>query len=206
MIAKKLLSPSLSPFQPIQPLVLTSLLNSTAQSSEPFLPKNPCFLATDLIKSYFERGLTQEARTLFEEMSERDVVAWTAMVAGYTSCNHQCLAWGVFCDMLRNEITPNAFTFSSVLKACKGMKALKCGASVHGLVIKHGLGVNVYVDNALTDFYATTGATMEDACNVFQNIHAKNAVSWTTLITGFTHRGDGYSGLQVFQQMLLVSG
>ena len=34
---------------------------------------------------------------------------------------------------------------------------------------------------------------------------AKNAVSWTTLITGYTHRGDGYGGLRVFRQMLLVS-
>lgn len=139
-------------------------------------------------------------------MSERDLVAWTAMVAGYTSCNHHSLAWTMFCEMVRNEIAPNAFTFSSVLKACKGMKALKCGASVHGLIIKHGVEGCMYVDNALMDVYATTCATMDDACMIFQNIHAKNAVSWTTLITGFTHRGDGYSGLRVFQQMLLVSG
>ncbi|KAF3453932.1 hypothetical protein FNV43_RR04373 [Rhamnella rubrinervis] len=203
MIAKKLLSPSLPLFHPIPLMIWNSLLNSTAQSNKPFLPKNPSILATNLIKSYFERGFIKEARTLFEEMSERDLVAWTAMVAGYTSCNHHNLAWAMFCEMVRNEITPNAFTFSSVLKACKGMKALKCGASVHGLVIKHGVEGCMHVDNALMDVYATTCATMEDACMVFQNIHVKNAVSWTTLITGFTHRGDGYSGLRVFQQMLL---
>ena len=43
-----------------------------------------------------------------------------------------------------------------------------------------------------------------EACMVFQKIDAKNAVSWTTLITGYTHRGDGYGGLRVFGQMLLI--
>ncbi|PQP96136.1 putative pentatricopeptide repeat-containing protein [Prunus yedoensis var. nudiflora] len=65
-------------------------------------------------------------------MPARDVVAWTAMIAGYTSCSHHSHAWALFCEMVRNEMEPNAFTFSSVLKACKGMKALSCGALVHG--------------------------------------------------------------------------
>lgn len=151
-------------------------------------------------------GLIKEARTLFDEMREKDVVAWTAMVEGYTSCSHHSLAWAVLCEMVSNEVVPNAFTFSSVLKACKGMKSLSCGALIHGLVIKHGVDCSIYVANALMDVYATTCATMDDACMVFQDIYAKNAVSWTTLITGFTHRGDGYSGLQVFQQMLQVIG
>lgn len=101
---------------------------------------------------------------------------------------------------------PNAFTFSSVLKACKGIGALSCGALVHGSAVKRGMQGSIYVENALVDMYATCCASMEDACVVFDDICEKNDVSWTTLITGFTHRGDGYGGLRVFQQMLLVSG
>ena len=138
-------------------------------------------------------------------MPERDVVAWTTMIAGYSSCNHHTRAWVVFCEMMREgSEQPNAFTMSSALKACKGMKSLSCGAMVHGLAIKRGMNGCIYVDNVLLDMYATCCVTMDDACAVFRDICAKNDVSWTTLIAGYTHRGDGYSGLQAFRKMLSV--
>uniref|UniRef100_A0A7N2L4M1 Pentatricopeptide repeat-containing protein n=1 Tax=Quercus lobata TaxID=97700 RepID=A0A7N2L4M1_QUELO len=140
-------------------------------------------------------------------MPEKDVVAWTAVIAGYTSCNHYSHAWAMFCEMVRNGVEPSALTLSSALKGCKSMRALSYGALVHGLAIKHGMKESMYVNNALMDMYATCATccvSMDEACMVFQEINAKNAVSWTTLITGYTHRGDGYGGLRVFWQMLLV--
>ncbi|KAA8545271.1 hypothetical protein F0562_020055 [Nyssa sinensis] len=178
--------------------------DSTTHLNPPFQPKGPSTLATNLIISYFKKGLIGEARILFDEMPERDVVAWTAMIAGYTSCNHHNHAWTVFCEMMREGTDrPNEFTMSSALKACKGMKSLSCGALVHGLAIKHGMDGCLYVDNALLDVYATCCVSMDDACTIFRDIHEKNAVSWTTMITGYTHGGDGYGGLRVFRQMLL---
>jgi pentatricopeptide repeat protein len=206
MSTKRLLSNT--NFHSIPPIIRNSIQwthNCQTQSKPPFLPKGPSVLATNLIKSYFERGLIKEARVLFDEMPERDVVTWTAMVAGYTACNRYSHAWTVFVEMVGNGMEPNAFTLSSALKVCKGMKALSCGALVHGLAIKHGVEGSMYVDNALMDMYATCCVSMDEACRVFQDIRAKNAVSWTTLITGYTHRGDGYGGLRVFRQMLQVS-
>ncbi|KAG7022386.1 putative pentatricopeptide repeat-containing protein, partial [Cucurbita argyrosperma subsp. argyrosperma] len=194
-------------FHPIPLIVRNSLQwinnSTTLQSTPPFTPKSPSIWATNLIKSYFDKGLSKHARNLFDEMPERDVVAWTAMIVGFTSCNDYTQSWAVFCEMLRSHIHPNAFTLSSVLKACKGMKALSCGTLAHSLATKHGIDGSMYVQNALLDMYATCCATMDDALTVFNDIPLKTAVSWTTLIAGFTHRGDGYSGLQVFRQMLL---
>ncbi|EEF49987.1 pentatricopeptide repeat-containing protein, putative [Ricinus communis] len=155
------------------------------------------------MKSYFEKGLVREARNVFDEMLERDVVAWTVMIAGYASCNEHAYAWSMFCDMVASEMNPNAFTISSVLKACKGMKSLSCGTLVHGFAIKHGIEGSIFVDNALMDAYATCCVSMREACLVFCGIEVKNAVSWTTLIAGYTHKGDGHLGLQIFRQMLL---
>ncbi|KAA0050956.1 putative pentatricopeptide repeat-containing protein [Cucumis melo var. makuwa] len=193
-------------FHPIPLIVRNSLQwisNSTLQSNPPFTPKGPSFWATNLIKSYFDKGLTREACNLFNEIPERDVVTWTAMIVGFTSCNHYPQAWTMFSEMLRSEVQPNAFTMSSVLKACKGMKALSCGALAHSLATKLGIDRSVYVQNALLDMYAASCATMDDALSVFNDIPLKTAVSWTTLIAGLTHRGDGYSGLLAFRKMLL---
>lgn len=151
-------------------------------------------------------GLVREARTLFDEMPERDVVAWSAMISGYVSCNSHMDAWRVFQELLRDGegVRPNEFTFSSALKACKKMNSLSCGALVHGLALKHGVLGNIYVGNALMDMYGTCCDCMDRACAVFEEIGVKNAVTWTTLIAGYTHLEDGHGGLRVFRQMLLV--
>lgn len=129
------------------------------------------------------------------------------MITGYTSCNHHNRAWNVFTNMLRDGVKPNAFTISAVLKACKSLKALSCGKLVHGLAIKIGTqGSSIYVDNALMDMYATCCDSMDNARLVFEDIGTKNAVSWTTLITGYTHRRDSFGGLRVFRQMFMEEG
>lgn len=129
------------------------------------------------------------------------------MITGYTSCNHHNRAWNVFTNMLRDGVKPNAFTVSAVLKACKSLKALSCGKLVHGLAIKIGTqGSSIYVDNALVDMYATCCDSMDNARLVFEDIGTKNAVSWTTLITGYTHRRDSFGGLRVFRQMFMEEG
>lgn len=180
--------------------------NSSTHFKSPFLPKLPSVLATNVIKSYFEAGLVEEARTLFDEMPERDVVAWSAMISGYTSRNLHMNAWTTFRELLREggDVHPNEFTFSSVFKACKSMNSLSCGELVHGLALKHGILGNYYVDNALMDMYATRCADMSRACAVFEEMGVKTPASWTTLISGYTHMGDGHGGLQVFRNMLLV--
>ncbi|GAV80995.1 PPR domain-containing protein/PPR_2 domain-containing protein [Cephalotus follicularis] len=203
MSSKKLLS--ITHFHPIPPIIRNSLQlvqNTCTQSNAPVQPLCPSHLATNLMKSFLQKGLIGEARALFDEMPDKDVVTWTAMISGYTHCNYHTHAWSLFYEMLKTEIDPNAYTMSNVLKACKGMNRLAFGALVHGMAIKHGIQGSIYVDNALMDMYATCGASMDKACMVFLHLKERNAVSWTTMIAGYTHRGDGHGGLQIFRQML----
>ncbi|KAK7344289.1 hypothetical protein VNO77_13729 [Canavalia gladiata] len=203
VVARKLLSPT--DFRPI-PLVVQNSLRCI-QLNASFCPKDLTGLSTDFSESKFDKDSIEEADNLFDEMSHRDVITRTAMITTYNSCNHHNRAWVSFSQMLRDGVQPNAFTISAVLKACKGLKALSCGRLAHGLAIKIGTQESsIYVDNALMDMYATCCDSMDNARMVFEDIITKNAVSWTTLITGYTHRGDAYGGLQVFRQMFLEEG
>lgn len=199
------IKPSSPYIRPIPSMVLNALHCTQSKPNPSFSPKYPSILATNIIKSYFDKGVIKEARKLFDEMPDRDVVTWTAMITGYTSCNYESFAWNIFYEMLKEGVKPNAFTVSSVLKCCKGMKCYSCGALVHGLSVKHGLVGSIYVDNSLMDVYGTCCSSMDEACLVFRDVYPKTSVSWTTLIAGYTHRGDGYGGLRAFQQMLSVS-
>lgn len=151
-------------FHAIPSLVRNSLTYAQclATPSKPSsISKGSSILAVNVIKSYFQSGMVNEARILFDEMSHKDVVAWTSMISGYTSCSRYVQAWKFFCEMLKTEVKPNAFTMSSVLKACKGMNALSCGRLVHGMTVKLGIEGSFYVDNALLDMYANCCSDMD---------------------------------------------
>ncbi|XP_068663084.1 putative pentatricopeptide repeat-containing protein At1g56570 [Aristolochia californica] len=165
-------------------------------------PKPAPFVASKLIKAYSEHGLLEEARRLLDEVPDRDVVTWTAMISGYTSNGLHDLAWAGFCEMRREGVGPNAYTISNVLKACKGMELHLHGTGVHGLAIKSGIDGSMYVENALVDLYATCSRSLDDACNIFERMEEKTPVSWTTMIAGYTRWGEGYEGIRAFQRML----
>ncbi|CAN8244776.1 unnamed protein product [Cochlearia groenlandica] len=197
-------------YKPIPNFVRSSLRNACVESNQntesPYRPKKHHILATNLIVSYFERGLVEDARSVFDEMPERDVVAWTAMITGYASLEYNARSWECFREMIRQGTYPNEYTVSSVLKCCRNMKVLSYGDSVHGFVVKLGMEGSLYVENALMNMYATCSPSMEAACSIFRGIKVKNDVTWTTLITGFTHLGDGIGGLNMYKQMLMENG
>ncbi|KAI4368231.1 hypothetical protein MLD38_016811 [Melastoma candidum] len=190
--------------------VRTSLkraLLDTKPVSPSFVPKNPTALSTDLIKACFWEGLVDRARLLFDEMPYRDSVAYTVMISGYASCELYRDALTTFQRMLVEEESmhsPNEFVLSSTLKACGGIGSLACGRALHCFAVKVGVDRNVYVENVLVGLYAGCGMSMDDACTVFRGIRERNAVSWTTLISGFAHNGQGFDAIMVFRQMLLV--
>ncbi|KAF5176599.1 Pentatricopeptide repeat-containing protein, partial [Thalictrum thalictroides] len=105
-----------------------------------------------------------EARRVFDEIPQRDVVAWTGMISGYTTCGRHSEAWVTFCEMKKEDVELTAYPISSVLKACKGMRSCFCGGMVHGLAVKCGVTHSIYVENALMDMYATCSGDMDDAC------------------------------------------
>ncbi|KAL5213111.1 hypothetical protein ABZP36_023958 [Zizania latifolia] len=47
------------------------------------------FTQTALMNAYFTCGLVAAARRVFDEMQEKDVVAWTGMVSGYLECSFE---------------------------------------------------------------------------------------------------------------------
>ncbi|KAF3776798.1 putative pentatricopeptide repeat-containing protein [Nymphaea thermarum] len=163
----------------------------------------PCN-ATSLLHSCFGQGRLGDGRELFDEMpdSHRDVVSWTTTITGYVSQKCYLDAVAVFRDMRREGVRPNAFTLSSTLKACSGLSYYWLGSSVHACMLKDGWDASSYVENALLDMYVKCNC-MHDAWSVFNGIHMKTAVSWTTMIAGYSRKGRGEVAVQIFRRMLL---
>ncbi|KAK7823265.1 pentatricopeptide repeat-containing protein [Quercus suber] len=67
-------------------------------------------------------GSVDDARKVFDLMVDHNVVSWTAIITGYVqSGGRDKEAVELFCEMIEGHVSPNHFTFSSVLKACANL-------------------------------------------------------------------------------------
>ncbi|CAN5972646.1 unnamed protein product [Sphagnum jensenii] len=71
-----------------------------------------------LINMYAKCGSVMDARNAFNRMPERDVVTWSAMIAGLREHGHGGEALEIFHQMVSEGIRPDNVTFVAVLCAC----------------------------------------------------------------------------------------
>ncbi|KAJ7527987.1 hypothetical protein O6H91_16G079600 [Diphasiastrum complanatum] len=154
-----------------------------------------------LVNMYAKCGCTEDARELFDNMRERNVVSWTAMIAGYAQNGFGKEALVLYEQMKQEGVQPDNVTFVLLLKACASLAALEQGKQLHSEIIKCGFQSNVVVGSTLVDMYAKCGCT-EDARELFDNMSERNVVSWNAMIAGYAHNGLGKDALALYEQMI----
>ncbi|XP_059641009.1 pentatricopeptide repeat-containing protein At2g29760, chloroplastic-like [Cornus florida] len=164
------------------------------------LKGNPT-LVTSLVDMFAKCGRVDAARSLFDQMTRRDVVAWSAMISGYSQ-TYQCReALDLFHDMQKANVEPNEITMVSVLASCSVLGALETGRWVHSYIKKKRLKLTVNLGTALVDFYAKCGS-IDRSVEVFKRMPLKNVLTWTVLIQGLANNGQGRRALEFFYLML----
>ncbi|XP_062232457.1 pentatricopeptide repeat-containing protein At4g39530-like [Phragmites australis] len=159
------------------------------------------FLTNLLLRGYSKLGLLHDARRLFDGMPHRNLVSWSSAISMYAQRGGDDEAIILFAAFRKaSDEVPNEFLLAGVLRACAQSRAVPFGAQVHGIAVKLGLPVNVYVGTALINLYAKVGS-MDAAMGVFDALPAKNPVTWTAVITGHSHIGQGGIALELFQKM-----
>lgn len=161
-------------------------------------------LVTTLVDMYAKCGKLGEARRLFDRMQSRDVVAWSAMISGYTQADQCQEALALFSEMQVSEVEPNDVTMVSVLSACAVLGALETGKWVHSYIRKKHLPLTVALGTALVDFYAKCGC-IDSAVEAFESMPVKNSWTWTALIKGMASNGRGREALELFSSMRKAS-
>eukprot|EP00249_Psilotum_nudum_P036582 c8087_g1_i1 orf=96-458(+) len=79
--------------------------------------KGNVFLGNSLVIMYARCGSIRHARQVFDKMSMRNTVSWTAMISGYVQHGHCEEALKLFWQMEQEFVMPDNITFVSVLKA-----------------------------------------------------------------------------------------
>nr|AER41617.1 pentatricopeptide [Oryza glumipatula] len=166
-------------------------------------------VATALADAYAKSGLVDRARRVFDETPLRDQVVWNVMVSCYSSHGLVRECWDVFGSMRRSGFPGDGFTFSALLSVRASSSScydhanllLVLGSSVHGIVIRLGLHLDVVVATALLDMYAKCGQVAE-ASRVFDAMVLRNTVSWNAIIVCYGKHDRGKEAFDLFVSMM----
>ena len=158
------------------------------------------YVANNLVSLYIKCGDLEAARGVFDKLVKKNVFSWTIIIGGYAKHKGAEKAMELFNQMCQKGVQPNAFTFSSVLKACANPSALQWGKEVHACVRHAGLESDVRVGNALVHMYAKCGS-IDDARLAFDKMEERNVVTWNVMIGGLAEHGCGHEAYELFLQM-----
>ncbi|KAJ7539790.1 hypothetical protein O6H91_11G109000 [Diphasiastrum complanatum] len=153
-----------------------------------------------LVDMYAKCGSIELAREVFNNMQERNVVSWNAMIAGYAQQGLGEEAFALYNQMKQEDVQPTNVTYVILLNACASIAALDQGKKLHFDIIKSGFESDVSVGNTLVDMYAKCGS-IEHACQVFNNMHERNVVSWNAMIAGYAQQELGKEAIALYEQM-----
>ncbi|XP_031479346.1 pentatricopeptide repeat-containing protein At4g39952, mitochondrial-like [Nymphaea colorata] len=161
---------------------------------------NNLAICSSFMYSYAKCGTTYCTRHLFDEMSARDVVAWTVLIVGYVENGDDIMGLDCFRLMLSDGAKPNVRTVEGGLLACTNLEAVPSGKCLHGFLVKSGIGCLSSVQSSLLSMYSKCG-TMEEAKYAFDELAEKDLFSWTAIVGSYSRNEYEAGCMQLFQEM-----
>ncbi|XP_045805732.1 pentatricopeptide repeat-containing protein At4g16470 [Trifolium pratense] len=162
------------------------------------------YLKTKLLILYAKSGCLDTALFLFNNLVEKDLFAWNAIIAGYVQKGLEKDGLETFYAMRQAGLRPDQYTFASVFRACATLALLEPGRQAHGVMLKCQIGDNVVVNSALIDMYFKCSCIC-DGHLLFDTCLSRNTITWTTLISGYGKHGRVVEVLDSFHRMISES-
>ncbi|KAB2610178.1 pentatricopeptide repeat-containing protein [Pyrus ussuriensis x Pyrus communis] len=98
--------------------------------------KSNIYVGASLIELYSKCGSIDNAVLLFEGITDKDVVIWSAMIAGYGVHGRGEEALKVFDRMVKHtDVKPNDVTFLSILSACSHSGLVEEGIEIFNTML-----------------------------------------------------------------------
>ena len=164
------------------------------------LEKSP-YIASTLMSMYSKCGDLGKAQKVFDDLHARDVISWNALISGYAQHGRFHEALSCFEKMQQDGISPDGITFTCIFKACSSLRAIDKGKQIHDEILSRGLlDKDVVLGNALVDMYTKFGMVVK-AREVLEELHARDIVSWNTLLSGYAEQGQGHNAFVCLKRM-----
>ena len=157
-------------------------------------------VATSLIEMYGRCGSMVEAHHLFEEMVDRDLMGWNALIAGYAREGSIKPLFNLLYKMMDEGKTPDEITFLNVYAVCNHGGLVSVGKSCFETISKEYGGVATTEHyNCMIDLFSRAGQFYE-TLRIFQEMPFQHdLVSWITLLSACRKWGYVEIGQKAFE-------
>uniref|UniRef100_A0A8I6Y2E1 Pentatricopeptide repeat-containing protein n=2 Tax=Hordeum vulgare subsp. vulgare TaxID=112509 RepID=A0A8I6Y2E1_HORVV len=139
------------------------------------------------------------AQLVARQVFDRRPTPWHALLKAYSRGPLPQEALSLFRDA-RRHAADDTYAFVHALGACAALAWPRAGAQLHGLAVRKGFEFHAYVHTALLNAYVVCGCLAESRI-AFDEMPAKNAVTWNVMITGFAARGEVEYARLLFERM-----
>lgn len=161
-------------------------------------------VATNLVRAYADTGSIDDARKLFDEMPDKDLVSWNSMLSCYSRAGLHQDALMLHDRMQLAGVGLDEYTAVGLLSSCAHLGALEFGVQIHRLAVENGfLRRSLFVCNALIDMYAKCGR-LDEASQVFDGMPTRDNATWNVMIVGLGIHGHANEAISLFQRMLMA--
>lgn len=194
------------------PLAAKAVAAAETLSRPPFSPhalhglaaKTPfagdVFVGSAIVDMYAKCGHLADARRLFDDMPERNVVSWSALICGYADAGMHPAAMGIFRLALEEAVPVNDYTVSCIIRVCAAATLFELGAQVHARATKTALDASPFVSSSLVSVYSKCGL-VECAYRVFNEAPEKNLGIWNAVLIASAQHGHTAAAFERFMEM-----
>lgn len=142
-------------------------------------------ISNTLIDMYVKCGCLENARNLFDEMEERTIVSWSAMIAGLAMHGQAEEALRLFSKMIQIGMKPNDVTFIGLLHACSHMKMIDKGREFFASMTRdYGISPSIEHYGCMVDLFSRAGLLQEAYEFIMKMPIKSNGVVWGALLGG----------------------
>lgn len=158
---------------------------------------------TTIVCACAEGGKLATARQHFDQMPERNVLSWNALIEGYVFHGQPVEALNLFQHLMKDDLQPDQFTLGGCLSACAAMRSLKLGQQIHGMLVKCGFDRSVMIILSLIDMYSECGC-LAGAIDVFSltGRERRGALLWNGMLSALCHHGHAQDAIGLLVQMI----
>ncbi|XP_076897912.1 pentatricopeptide repeat-containing protein At5g50390, chloroplastic-like [Bidens hawaiensis] len=162
--------------------------------------KPDLYLRNRVLLMHVKCGMMIDARVLFDEMPERNLVSWNTIISGLVDIGDFVDAFRLFLGLWEERSEASSRTFATMMRAAAGLELIYPGRQLHACAIKMDVSQDIFVSCALIDMYSKCGSITDAQC-IFDIMPEKTTVGWNSIIAGYALHGYSEEALELYYEM-----
>ncbi|KAI7983823.1 Pentatricopeptide repeat-containing protein [Camellia lanceoleosa] len=137
-------------------------------------------------------------------MPRRDLVTWNALIFCNSKCGMGHVGVELFRQMGIKGVIADDYTYAIVLNEFASRSQIFEAMQVYSLILRCGICLDRFVSNSLLNLYSKCGF-IASAMLLFEEMPNPDVVSWTSIISGISHRGRVSKAFWLFHKMRVAN-